>query len=109
MKTTKSGLTVSQFARKNEVSQPTISNAVKAGRLPVEPDGSLGKAAQAAWDRSRSTRAKHTADVAGLADIKLRREKVRLRREELELAEKEGRMLDTGQVDAELGERFLQF
>jgi hypothetical protein len=102
-------LTVSAFARKNDVSQPAISKAVKAGRLPLDENGKLGREAQRAWDASRQTRSTHSGKLVEIAELKRLREQVRLKREMLELAEKEQRMVDAAEVDAELGTRFLQF
>ena len=49
------GLSIRAYARHRGVSHVAVLRAIKAGRIPKEPDGTIDRAkADAAWDRSTS-------------------------------------------------------
>ena len=108
-KASKSGVSIRQFARDNNVSHTAVQKAIASGRLPVDRDGNLGAAAQRAWDRSRATTGRHSAALADLAGVKLEYEQERVNKLRLEVQTLEGSLLPAADVDEKLAARMLAF
>jgi hypothetical protein len=108
-KANKSGISIRQFARDNNVSHTAVEKAIATGRLPVTANGNLGAAAQRAWDRSRATTGRHSAALADLAGLKLEYEQERVAKLRLEVQTLEGSLLPAAEVDEKLAARLLAF
>jgi hypothetical protein len=96
------------FAKKNAVTPEAISKALKTGRLTLDRTGRLGATAQRQWEGQRALRTGHSQSVAGIAAVRLEREKAKLEVEKLNLAERRGKLVDAGKVKDALVVRFQQ-
>ena len=101
------GLSIRAYAQHRGVSHTAVAKAIKAGRIPQEPDGSVDPAkADAAWDRN--TIARGDADsgdarsgVPNLQTSRAIREAYAARLAKLDFEERTGKLISADQVKVE--------
>lgn len=104
-------ITQAELARRLKVSRPSVSKAVKAGRVTPDDDGLFDPIeAELQWVSNTRTNAhgKRKPAAGGYAEARGRKESALARMAELRLAQAEGNLIERSSVDfalADLGAR----
>ena len=101
------GLSIRAYAQHRGVSHTAVAKAIKAGRIPQEPDGSVDPVkADAAWDRNTIARGDGEAGdarsgVPNLQTSRAIREASAARLAKLDFEERTGKLISADQVKVE--------